>query len=131
MASLDDAAALALALPEVTETVIMGDWRAWQVRGKKFAWERPFTKADLKRFGEEVPPSLPVLAVRTDDLVERDALLADPPAGVFTIPHLDGYPAVLVELAAVGDDDLEALVVDAWAAGAPAALVDAHRARGS
>lgn len=124
MATLDDAAALALALPEVTETELMRDWRAWAVKGRTFAWERPFTKADLARFGEEMPPSLPVLGVRTDGLVEKEAILADPPPGVFTIPHFDGYAAVLIELGRVSDADLSALVVDGWLAMAPKKLAD-------
>ncbi|WP_183096419.1 MmcQ/YjbR family DNA-binding protein [Nocardioides stalactiti] len=126
--TLDDVAALATALPEVTETVLMGDWQAWAVKGKTFAWERPFSKADLKRYGDETPPSLPVLAVRTDGLVEKEAILADPPEGVFTIPHFNGYAAVLVELDRVGVDDLRELVVSGWFAMAPKKLADSYRA---
>lgn len=127
MATLDDAAALALALPEVTETDQWRGWRAWAVRDKKFAWERPFTKADIKRFGDEEPPSLPVLAVRTDGLVEKEAILADPPPGVFHISHFDGFPGVLIELGRIGDDDLRDMILDAWAAMAPKGLVEGYR----
>jgi hypothetical protein len=128
MATLDDAAALALALPDVTETELMRDWRAWAVSGKTFAWERPFSKADIKRYGDEVPPSLPVLAARTDGLVEKEAILADPPPGVFTIPHFNGYSGVLIELAQISKADLEAAIVDAWLAMAPKKLADAYLA---
>lgn len=127
MATLDDVAALAMALPEVTETDQWRGWRAWAVRDKKFAWERPFTKADLKRFGDETPPPLPVVALRTDGLVEKEAILADPPPGVFHIPHFNGFAAVLVELGRVSADDLRDLVLDAWLAMAPKDLAEQHR----
>lgn len=127
MATLDDVAALAMALPEVTETDQWRGWRAWAVRDKKFAWERPFTKADLKRFGDETPPPLPVVALRTDGLVEKEAILADPPPGVFHIQHFNGFAAVLVELGRVSADDLRDLVLDAWLAMAPKDLAEQHR----
>jgi hypothetical protein len=126
MATLDDVATLALGLPDVVETDYR-DRRAWSVRGKPFAWERPFSKADIKRYGDEVPPELPVLGVRTDGLVEKEALLADPPPGVFHIPHFNGYPGVLVELGRVSDDDLRDVLLDAWLAMAPAELANRHR----
>ncbi|HEX4254130.1 MAG TPA: hypothetical protein VH089_03525 [Streptosporangiaceae bacterium] len=44
MPTLDDAARLARALPEVTETTRFGS-RTWNVAGKAFAWERPFSQA--------------------------------------------------------------------------------------
>ena len=49
--SLDGVARLALSLPEAVEGERHGN-RTWFVRGKGFAWERPFSKADIKRFGE-------------------------------------------------------------------------------
>lgn len=127
MATFDDVATLALALPEVVETDYR-DRRAWSVRDRTFAWERPFTKADLKRYGDEVPPELPVLGVRTDGLVEKEALLADPPPGVFHIPHFNGYAGVLVELGRISLDDLRDVLLDAWLAVAPKDLADRHRA---
>ena len=75
VASIDDAAQLALELPGVTEDERRGD-RRWQVAGKVFAWERPFSKADIKRFGGQTPPGGPVLAVRVADLAEKEAVLA-------------------------------------------------------
>jgi hypothetical protein len=128
MADYEDVARLAAELPEVTVGERHGH-RTWTVAGKFFAWERPFSKADLKRFGSETPPAGPILAVRVGDLAEKEAVLADARNGVFTIPHFDGYAALLVQLDVVDDDTLRDLVVDAWLACAPAALADDYLKR--
>ena len=70
MATIEDAARMAMALPSVTEGVRRHN-RTWFVTGKGFAWERPFSKADIKRFGDEEPPAGPIFAVRVDDLGEK------------------------------------------------------------
>ena len=80
MATLDDVSRIALGLPEVTEDDARAT-RSWAVAGKTFAWERPYSKADLKRFGDETPPPQPILAVRVEDLVEKEAVLAAPAIG--------------------------------------------------
>jgi hypothetical protein len=123
MATLDDVARYALALPEVTEDDRRGQ-RIWAVAGKTFAWERPYSKADLKRFGDETPPREPILAVHVDDLVEKEAILAAGTTGVFTIPHFDGYAAILIELRRVGKRALKEAVTDGWLACAPPALAE-------
>lgn len=122
MGTLDDVADIARELPEVVE----GDGRtgrAWSVRGKTFAWERPFSKADLRRFGDAAVPTAPILAVRVDDVGEKEAVLAAGHKGFFTIPHLDGYAAILIELSAVGKRALREAIADGWAACAPTTLV--------
>jgi hypothetical protein len=128
VARLDDAAQLALELPEVTEGMRHGN-RTWFVRGKAFAWERPFSKADLRRFGDATPPDGPILAVSVEDLGEKDAVLAAGIKGVFTIPHFDGYAAVLIQLKSIGKRALREAIVDAWLAVAPPRLADEHLQR--
>jgi hypothetical protein len=128
MASLDEAARIALELPEVTEGEHHGH-RTWAVSGKGFAWERPFSKADVKRFGEAKPPNEPILAVRVLDLSDKEAVLAANHRGLFTIPHFDGYAAVLIELRSVGSRVLREALVDAWLACAPPALSERFLSR--
>lgn len=130
MADLDDLERLANALPEVEEGTTYGR-RAWKVGGKTFAWERAFSKADLKRFGDEEPPEGPIAAVAVDDLADKEAILQAGHPGVFTIPHFDGYPAVLIQLSAIDDQTLAELVDDGWLAVAPAPLVERYRGDGA
>ena len=128
MATLDDAARMALELPEVTESE-HHDHRKWSVAGKGFAWERPFSKADLRRFGDVPPPDGPILAVRVGDLNEKEAVLTAQPEAFFTIPHFDGYSAILVQLRRVSTTALRDALVDGWLACAPPDLVERYLKR--
>jgi hypothetical protein len=125
MVSIDDAARMALALPGASEGARHGN-RTWSVAGKAFAWERPFSKADLRRFGDATPPAGPIFAVRVEDLGEKEAVLAANPKAFFTIPHFDGYAAVLIQLKTVTKAALRAAIVDGWLACAPPQLADEY-----
>ena len=121
MASLADVTGVVSALPEVSEGERHGH-RTWSVGGKAFAWERPFSKADIRRFGAQTPPEEPILAVRVEDLAEKEAVLAAGNAGFFTIPHFDGYAAVLIELRRATPDSVRDALTDGYLACAPAPL---------
>lgn len=123
MMSLDEVAALATSLPEVTVGERFG-MQTWFVRKKGFAWERPFSKADVKRFGSETPPAGPILGVVVADLHEKEAILAAGTKGIFTIPHFDGYAALLIQLNVASKKVVREAVIDAWLACAPKKLAD-------
>ena len=124
MATWDDVARIALALPEATEGV-KRDLRAWGVRDKGFVWERPLRRTDLEALSDRAP-SGPILGARVEHLGAKEALLATDPDVFFTTPHFDNYPAVLVRLDRITVGDLEELIVEAWLAKAPKRLAKAY-----
>ena len=124
MATWDDVRRIALALPETSERPSHGH-AFWRVRDKGFVWERPLRGTDLEALGDAAP-SGPILGARVEHLVAKEALLADDPDVFFTIPHFDGYPAVLARLERIGLDDLRELIVEAWLARAPKRLAQAY-----
>jgi hypothetical protein len=128
VAILDDVTRLAVGLPEVSEGERHGN-RTWFVAGKAFAWDRPFSKADIRRFGDETPPEGPILAVRVEDLGEKEAVLAAHPEAFFTIPHFDGYSAVLIQLRLVSEQALREAITDGWLACAPPKLAQQYLTR--
>lgn len=127
MFDVDAVDRLAMAMPEVARGTWHGN-RTWVVGGKPFAWVRPFSKADVRRFGTAPPPSGPLVAVRVADLAAKDAVLAEGTRGVFTIPHFDGYAAVLLQLDVVAARVVKRRLDDAWLACAPSASLGRGRA---
>lgn len=130
MATKADVRRIALSFPETEETE--GRF-AFSVRTrakpKGFAW------VWMERVTPKKPrvPNHGVLAVRVATLAEKDLLIASEPAKFFTEPHYNGFPAVLVRLAAVSVADLRELLAGAWRCQAPAELIkrgnDAPRRR--
>lgn len=100
-------------LPGVTVGAKWGR-RTWLVGDKGFVWDRPLSKADIKRYGNAAIPQGEILGVRVADLDAKDALLAIAPTGFFTIEHFNGYPAVLIELRLARAADVRHAILDAW-----------------
>lgn len=120
-ATLDDVLAIVTSFPEVTEGARHGH-RTWSVRGKALAWERPLSKADIKRLAGAPAPEGDIVAVMVEDMHEKAAVLAEERAGSSDIQHFAGYPAVLVQLEYVHKRHLEGALQDAWLASAPEQL---------
>ena len=120
MASWDDVRRIVNALPDVDEHTSRGH-AFWRVHGKGFVWERPLRDSDLEALGDAAPEGA-ILGARVEDLLAKEALLADDPDAFFTIPHFDGYPAVLVKLDSVSLEILEEVIVEAWLDRAPKRL---------
>ena len=111
MATEDDVRRIALSLPETIEK----PWYntpGYRVKDKGFLRIRAEAEGGLVVF--------------VADLSEKEALLASEPAKFFTTPHYDGYATVLVNLDAIGVDELRELIIDSWRSKAPKRVLDAY-----
>jgi hypothetical protein len=106
MVTFETVRQLVRTLPEAEESTWFGT-PAFKVRGKSFA--------RLREEGD-------VLVVKVD-IDSQQALIQLEPDTYFITPHYAGYPYVLVRLPAVHEDDLRALLVDAWRLSAPKRLI--------
>jgi hypothetical protein len=120
MADQADVRRIALSLPEVVEG---DDHFAFSVlnRGKQKGIAWVWMERVHPRKARVSQPD--VLAVRVADEGEKESLIASDPNKFFTEPHYNGFPAVLVRLAAADEDELRELLTDAWRCQAPKALV--------
>lgn len=103
---------LALAFPGVEEGLSYGT-PGFRVRGRFLArlWEDGET-----------------LVVKCGD-DERDFRMKADPETFFTTDHYRGYPTVLVRLARMSEDDLQAVLEEAWRRQAPKRLVKEYDQR--
>jgi len=127
VATFDEVARLALALPETDER-LSREHRQWRVKEKLFVWERPLRKTDLAALGDAAPGGA-ILGARVEHEGAKQALVQDPSGIYFTTPHFDGYPAILVQLDEIGLEELEEVVTEAWLCRAPPRLAAAYRER--
>jgi hypothetical protein len=129
MASWEDVAEIAGALPEVAESTSYGD-RDWKVRKKTFAWDRPLRKGEVEALGGFEPdgaaPTGEILAVRVADEEAKQALLSSEPDVFFATSHFGGFPAVMIRLARIGRTELEELLIEAWLSRAPKRVAAAY-----
>jgi len=125
MTTQDDIRRIASKLPGAEEGP---QWFGFSVMNKGKA------KGFLWSWSEKVHPKRPkvkndsVLAVIVPNLEAKEILLASDPDKFFTEPHYNGFPAILVRLEAIGAEELEDLIIEAWRCKAPAAVVKAYDA---
>ncbi len=120
MAELTDLQRIALSLPE---TVQEEGRIAYAVlnkgKPKGFAWVW-LERVDPKKARV---PNPDVIAIRVRNNAEKEMLVDAEPTKFFTEPHYNGFPAILVRLAAVDAEELETLLLNGWRCQAPPALV--------
>ena len=107
MAERDDVRRIVAGLPGATYDEDSG---TCLVEGTQFGWvwrERVHPK-------KTKVPRPDVMVVRVDGEDDKLALLAAHPDTLFTEPHYDGYPMVLVRLPEVGADQLRELLTDSY-----------------
>src|SRR6266540_4438094 len=127
MATQADVRRIALSLPDTVEAP---DRFAFSVRNKDklkgFVWiwmERVTPK-------KARVPQPKVIAVRVASLDDKEVLLALDAEKFFTEPHYNGFPAILVRLAAVTARELRPLITEAWRCQAPKGLEPKQRRLG-
>jgi hypothetical protein len=111
VATADDVRRIALSLPETSEKPWYGA-PGFRVKDKGFLRIRSEAEGGLVVF--------------VSDLGEKEALLGAEPEKYFTTPHYDGHATVLVNLAAVGFDELRGLITDSWMLKAPTSVARAY-----
>lgn len=117
MPTLDDVRAICRDFPDVTETTSgHGGGAAWRTKAGQIVWERVARQTDLDQLavlGRTWPDGL-VVAIRTDGLDAKAALVETFGDTFFDIPHFDGWPAVLTELESIAPDLLRETITEAW-----------------
>ncbi|PKI92198.1 hypothetical protein CW368_05040 [Actinomycetales bacterium SN12] len=128
MATIEDVRRIALGFPRVTEAVEGHRGGAcWRTSAGMIAWERPPSKRDLEQLaelGREWPAGV-VLGIHVENEQDKSALIETHPQAFFTIPHFDGYPAVLTRLDEIDTQLLRETLTDAWLLRVPATVARA------
>src|SRR5262245_7633067 len=111
MATRADVQRIALSLPGAEKAAVhfaFGIRRKGKLKGFAWVW--------MERVAPKKPrvPNPRVLAVRVANLAEKERLLAAYRKELFTEPHYEGFPAVLVRLEAVRVPLLRELLTEGW-----------------
>jgi hypothetical protein len=120
MATRADVRRIALSLPGVEEAA---DHFAFSVPNKGKAKGIAWVWLERLEPKKARVPNPKVLAVRVANLAEKDLILSSDSKKFFTEPHYNGYPAVLVRLAAIRVPELRLLLESAWQCQAPKELL--------
>jgi hypothetical protein len=123
MATFAELDAIARSLPEVTVRFSTDDRPEYRVRAKTFCALRGPRKDAIDP--ETGLPMDDVVMIRTPGLAGKEELLTDGSLPLFTTPHFDGWPAVLVRIRDLGIIDTERLreiVTAGWRVQAPKSL---------
>ncbi len=136
-ATPEDVDAICAALPETWFGTSWGDVPTWLVphrvrdgekKGRGFVlYRKPHRTAVDLATGEMYDDLLVIRTANDDD--KRALVEADGP--FFTIPHFNGYNAVLVQVSRLGEisrDELAEVITDAWCACASRGLVKTYLA---
>lgn len=127
----EDVDAICGALPEAWFGTTWGDVPTWLVpakvsergKGRGFVlYRKPGRTAIDPSTGE---PFTDLLVIRVRDEDQKQALV-DSDGPFFTIPHFDGYNAVLVQLSRLGEisrEELTEVITEAWRTCMPPGLL--------
>lgn len=112
MATYQEAEELALTLPETTSSPSYNASPALRVNKSMLARLRvemaeEYDEMTGSPFGE-------ILMLKVADLGEKEALVASDPDVFFTVPHYDGYAAVLIRLALIPVGELREMITESW-----------------
>lgn len=134
-ATPEDVDRIATSLPEVELGISWGDRPTYKVpkgeKGKGFLLHRMPHKTAIDPESGEMYDDL--LVIHTPSHEAKQELVDDESLPFFTIPHFDGFKAVLVQQSRLGEidvEELEEVITDAWAARAPKPLVARYFAQG-
>lgn len=106
MANQGDVRRICLEMPDV-----VAEGSSFRVHGHLVAWPW-MERIDPKKARVANPD---VVVVRVASELDRQALIELDPTAFFTEPHYDGWPMVLIRLAAIDETLLTKLLADSWA----------------
>ncbi|MGH3509418.1 MAG: MmcQ/YjbR family DNA-binding protein, partial [Nocardioidaceae bacterium] len=123
---------IAMSLPDVELGTSWGDLPTYKVNGKGFLMHRRPHKTATDPATGEMYDDLLIITVPNE--AEKLALVEDDRLPFFTVPHFNGYNAVLVRQSRLGEidrDEFAEVITEAWATKAPKKLVRELRAQHS